>query len=61
MNGDIIMPWRPRRESPLTVQQLGVLRSLGALVIEPVEKNLACGDMGEGRGRETHPVLSWCP
>lgn len=35
-------------QHPLTSQQLGVLRGWGALVVPPVEKALACGDVGGG-------------
>ncbi len=35
-------------ESPFTEQQLGVLRQLGAAVVPPVAKQLACGDVGAG-------------
>ena len=33
---------------PLTSSQLATLRSWGVEVIEPVEKVLACGDVGKG-------------
>lgn len=33
---------------PLTSLQLATLRSWGVEVIEPVEKVLACGDVGKG-------------
>lgn len=33
---------------PLTSQQLTILKSWGVQVIEPVEKVLACGDVGKG-------------
>ena len=33
---------------PLTGSQLATLRSWGVEVIEPVEKVLACGDVGKG-------------
>ena len=33
---------------PLTGSQLATLRSWGVEVIEPVEKALACGDVGKG-------------
>lgn len=33
---------------PLTGSQLVTLRSWGVEVIEPVEKVLACGDVGKG-------------
>ena len=33
---------------PLTSQQLATLKSWGVQVIEPVEKVLACGDVGKG-------------
>lgn len=33
---------------PLTGSQLSTLRSWGVEVIEPVEKVLACGDVGKG-------------
>ena len=35
-------------ESPFTSQHLHVLMSLGAKVIPPVSKKLACGDVGGG-------------
>lgn len=33
---------------PLTSQQLTLVKSWGVQVIEPVEKVLACGDIGKG-------------
>jgi phosphopantothenoylcysteine decarboxylase len=35
-------------ESPFTEQHLGACRKLGVKVIAPVEKRLACGDVGNG-------------
>lgn len=35
-------------ESPLTSQHLKALNTLGAWVIDPVHKTLACGDTGAG-------------
>lgn len=35
-------------ESPLTGQQLRVLRELGVVVVHPMEKRLVCGDVGMG-------------
>lgn len=35
-------------ESPFTEKHLSVLKSLGAKVIPPVSKVLACGDVGQG-------------
>ncbi|KAK9868661.1 hypothetical protein WJX84_007243 [Apatococcus fuscideae] len=35
-------------EHPLTVQQLRTLKGFGYLVIDPVSKQLACGDVGFG-------------
>jgi phosphopantothenoylcysteine decarboxylase len=34
--------------SPFTVKHLGVLEELGVVVLHPVEKKLACGDVGAG-------------
>jgi phosphopantothenoylcysteine decarboxylase len=35
-------------ESPFTAQHLHRLRQLGVVVIDPVAKKLACGDVGNG-------------
>ena len=35
-------------ESPLTARHIAVLTELGALVVPPVAKALACGDVGVG-------------
>ena len=35
-------------ESPLTARHLTVLNELGAVVVPPVAKALACGDVGVG-------------
>ena len=35
-------------KSPFTGQHLDVLRQLGAAVVDPVAKTLACGDSGMG-------------
>ena len=35
-------------ESPFTPQQLGALSTLGAVVVPPVSKRLACADVGMG-------------
>lgn len=35
-------------DSPFTSQQLGKMQQLGVLVIPPVSKALACGDVGTG-------------
>lgn len=35
-------------DSPFTGRQLEVLTSLGAAVIPPISKRLACGDVGNG-------------
>ena len=35
-------------DSPFTSEQLARLRSLGATVVPPVGKRLACGDVGVG-------------
>ena len=35
-------------ESPLTLQHLKALTQLGACIIDPVYKTLACGDTGAG-------------
>ena len=34
--------------SPFTAQHLGILTSMGASVVSPVSKTLACGDVGVG-------------
>jgi phosphopantothenoylcysteine decarboxylase len=35
-------------ESPFTARHLATLRELGAAVVQPVAKQLACGDVGQG-------------
>ena len=40
--------WLARRDSPFTTRQLALLGDLGVTVIDPVEKRLACGDVGKG-------------
>lgn len=35
-------------DSPFTERHLAVLRGLGVLVVPPVTKRLACGDLGNG-------------
>lgn len=45
-------------DSPFTAQQLQVLRSLGAQVVPPVSKALACGDVGTGAMAEPATIIN---
>ena len=42
--------------SPFTRQHLRVLEGLGVSVIQPVSKQLACGDVGVGALAEPHTI-----
>lgn len=48
-------------EHPITGEQMGVLRGRWAwvTVLEPVEKRLACGDVGTGAMREWSEVVEF--
>ena len=45
-------------DSPFTARHLGALTELGALVVGPVEKTLACGDTGNGAMAEPADVAA---
>jgi phosphopantothenoylcysteine synthetase/decarboxylase len=47
-------------ESPFTEQHLGVLRRLGATVVPPVSKKLACGDVGQGAMATPESIAQAC-
>jgi phosphopantothenoylcysteine decarboxylase len=42
---------------PFTTQQLDTLRALNYTVIEPIHKNLACGDVGLGAMEEVAIIV----
>ncbi|KAK9788158.1 hypothetical protein WJX73_002590 [Symbiochloris irregularis] len=44
-------------DSPFTGRQLAELETMGATVIAPMSKALACGDVGTGAMAEVHTVL----
>lgn len=45
-------------ESPFTGQHLAILQQLGAAVINPVAKTLACGDSGMGAMASPTQIVS---
>ena len=45
-------------EHPATVANLALLKSRGALVVEPAEGLLACGDLGKGRLAEAGEIIA---
>ncbi len=47
-------------DNPLTAQQLGVLKELGAVLIPPVSKTLACGDVGNGAMAAPDTIAEAC-
>jgi phosphopantothenoylcysteine decarboxylase len=47
-------------DSPLTAQQLEACQRLGALVVPPVTKRLACGDVGSGAMAAPHDIADAC-
>lgn len=47
-------------DSPFTEKHLGVLRSLGIRVVEPISKRLACGDVGNGALAEVDTIAKEC-
>jgi phosphopantothenoylcysteine decarboxylase len=51
-------------EHPFTAKQLDILRQLGVVVIDPISKRLACGDLGYAevarRSRSDRRLQSWC-
>lgn len=47
-------------ESPFTQPQLDTLRSMGATIIPPISKKLACGDVGQGAMAGVEDVAAAC-
>ena len=46
--------------NPLTKNHLGVCTDLGFIIIPPISKKLACGDIGEGAMAEPHDISELC-
>ena len=42
---------------PITVQHIGVLQSWGYTIVPPIEKELACGDVGVGAMAEIDSIV----
>ncbi len=47
-------------DSPFTAKHLAELTSLGATVIPPVAKKLACGDVGNGAMASVETIVAAC-
>jgi phosphopantothenoylcysteine decarboxylase len=47
-------------ESPFTAKHLAELTALGVIVIPPVAKKLACGDVGNGAMASVESILDAC-
>ena len=46
-------------EHPFTLQQLNILKSLGMIIIDPVSKKLACGDVGMGALADISSIVGY--
>ena len=48
-------------QSPLTQPQLQIIKeTLNMIVLDPISKKLACGDIGMGAMREPRDIAQYC-
>ncbi len=47
-------------DNPFTARHLSVLQELGVVVIPPISKQLACGDVGSGAMEEPGRIADAC-